>query len=353
MPETNEKLPTRRLPVRLPTRKLSEERPARRKRSKRKAKLKIPLGDTRGRGSDLVSADTSTTSAVQAGGSIKSADRPVTRLSQAGRSAALASNLQEVPAAPEQVPATLEGRSDAPEDVPAAPDEVTGEPEDVTARAVNAGQVADSSGDGRPNAASSDNENRSKDSVSTTSANTNTEQSAGRKEKHTMSTVPSERSPPPSGRALWHAAPEVYQMHEYITNVATVLHQAMKARDRKQIKSYRRTLTSAILRMREVVTRTVQAQLWDPSLVEEFMQDIDESAADLFRSANSTMMNLDQETLTAWADRCEEQARQVMHLAGQTHELITKNGWTLEECNEFMDELDEELEKLKNLSKQF
>jgi hypothetical protein len=47
-PETNEelptrrlpvRLPTRRLPVRLPTRKLSEERPARRKRSKRKAKL--------------------------------------------------------------------------------------------------------------------------------------------------------------------------------------------------------------------------------------------------------------------------------------------------------------------------
>jgi hypothetical protein len=64
-------------------------------------------------------------------------------------------------------------------------------------------------------------------------------------------------------------------------------------------------------------------------------------------------MNLDQGTLTAWADRCKEQARQVMHLAGETHELITMDGWTLEDCDEFMDELDEELEKLKNLYKQF
>jgi hypothetical protein len=90
-----------------------------------------------------------------------------------------------------------------------------------------------------------------------------------------MSTVPPERSPLPIGRALRHAAPEVYQMHEYVTKVATVLHKAMKARDRKQIKSYRCSLTSAILQMSEVVTRTVQAQRRDPSLVEEFMQDID------------------------------------------------------------------------------
>jgi hypothetical protein len=143
----------------------------------------------------------------------------------------MANTPEDVPEAPEDVPAPLEAMADAPADVPAATDEVTGKPEDVTATTANADEVADSLGDGRPNAASSDNENQSKDSVSTTSANTNTDQSAGREDKHTASTVPPEFSPPASGHALRHAAPEVYQMHEYVTNVAMVLHQAIEVMD--------------------------------------------------------------------------------------------------------------------------
>ena len=80
--------------------------------------------DTRGRDADLLSVGTSTTSAVQACGPIKSADTPVARLSQAGGSAALASDPEEVLAAPEDVPAPLEGTADSPEDVPAAPEDV-------------------------------------------------------------------------------------------------------------------------------------------------------------------------------------------------------------------------------------
>jgi hypothetical protein len=70
-------------------------------------------------------------------------------------------------------------------------------------------------------------------------------------------------------------------------------------------------------------------------------------------SANATLMYPDQETLTAWVNRCKEQTGQVTHLAGVTHELLTTDHWTCECCDEFMHELDEELEKLKNLYEQF
>ncbi len=42
-----------------------------------------------------------------------------------------------------------------------------------------------------------------------------------------------------------------------------------------------------------------------------------------------------------------------MHLASEACELLTTDNWTLEDCDEFMDELDEELKKLKDLFKQF
>jgi hypothetical protein len=124
-------------------------------------------------------------------------------------------------------------------------------------------------------------------------------------------------------------------------------------RDEKQIKSYRRSLRSAMVRMKEVATRTVQSQKWDPSLVAEFMQDVDGYTSELLKSANVTLMQLDQKTLTTWANSCAEQGRQVIHLAAEAYELLTPDAWTLEDCDEYMTELDEELKRLKDLFKLF
>jgi hypothetical protein len=120
-------------------------------------------------------------------------------------------------------------------------------------------------------------------------------------------------------------------MHDYITNVDTALHQAKEIKDRKLIKSCRRSLKAAILRMKEFATRTVQAQRWDPSLVAEFMQDVDGSTSGLFKSTNVTLMHLDQKTLTMWANSCAEQGKQVMYLASEACELLTMDNWALED----------------------
>jgi hypothetical protein len=77
-PSGEEELSIRKQLVKLSKRKLLVK-----KQSGKKAKLKITLADTRGRDADIVSVGTSTISAVQTGGSIKSADTPVARLSQA------------------------------------------------------------------------------------------------------------------------------------------------------------------------------------------------------------------------------------------------------------------------------
>ncbi len=110
-----------------------------------------------------------------------------------------------------------------------------------------------------------------------------------------------------------------------------------------------------MVRMKEVATWAVQSQRWDPSPVAEFMQDMDGSTSELLKRANVTLMQLDQnqKTLTAWANNCAEQGRQVMHLAAEAYELLTPDTWTLEDCDKYMTELDEELKRLKDLFKQF
>ncbi len=42
-----------------------------------------------------------------------------------------------------------------------------------------------------------------------------------------------------------------------------------------------------------------------------------------------------------------------MHLAAEAYELLTPDTWTLEDCDEYMTELDEELKRLKDLFKLF
>jgi hypothetical protein len=200
----------------------------------------------------------------------------------------------------------------------------------------------------RNDASRSEGENQSKDSVSVTSIDTSTDQSTS-----SRTSAQFKRPPPPSERALRHAAPEIDQTHGYITDVAAALRQAIEVRDEKQIKSYRRSLRSAMVRMKEVATRTVQSQRWDPSLVAEFMQDVDGSTSELLKNANVTLMQLDQKTLTGWANNCAEQGRQVMHLAAEAYELLTPDTWMLEDCYEYMAELDEELKRLTDLFKQF
>jgi hypothetical protein len=51
--------------------------------------------------------------------------------------------------------------------------------------------------------------------------------------------------------------------------------------------------------------------------------------------------------------RIAEQGRQVMHMAAEAYELLTPDTWMLEDCDEYMTELDEELKRLKDLFKQF
>jgi hypothetical protein len=129
------------------------ERPAGKKQLKRKAKPKISPADTGGRDSDPMSADTPTDLPAQFGLSAKSADTHIAYPPQAGESTTSADTPEDVPAAPEDLSAPLEGIPGTPEqvtttaahadDMAGFPDGMLCKPEDVTATADTSDGVAD------------------------------------------------------------------------------------------------------------------------------------------------------------------------------------------------------------------
>jgi hypothetical protein len=65
----------------------------------------------------------------------------------------------------------------------------------------------------RYDAIASDRENQSKDLVSVKSANTSTDKLTSSTDMRIKTVAQSKRPPPPSGRALRHATPEIDKMH--------------------------------------------------------------------------------------------------------------------------------------------
>jgi hypothetical protein len=161
------------------------------------------------------------------------------------------------------------------------------------------------------------------------------------------------RRPPPScGRTVRLPDPIIHQ-HRYIADLSAILRQAVEMRNERQIRSYKHTLSEAMVRSKKAIIRTAQTQRWDPGLVTYLVEDTDEFTSELIKNANTTLEHLNRENLTKWADSCAEQGGRIMNLTFEAYELLTPNAWTLEDCDEYMIELDEELKRLKDLFKLF
>jgi hypothetical protein len=189
---------------------------------------------------------------------------------------------------------------------------------------------------------------RSEDSTGVMSIGARTDQSTN------SGTGAQRKRPPPScGRALRHAAPEIDLTQGYIADLAAVLRQAVEMRNERQIRSYKRTLRKAMVRSKEIVTRTAQTQGWDLSLVASFMEDTDGFTSEVIKNADTTLRHLNQETLTRWVDSCAEQGGQIMNLTVEVYELLIPDTWMWEECNEHVVKINGILEKLGGLEEQF
>jgi hypothetical protein len=141
------------------------------------------------------------------------------------------------------------------------------------------------------------------------------------------------RRPPPScGRTVRLPDPIIHQ-HRYIADLSAILRQAVEMRNERQIRSYKHTLSEAMVRSKEAIIRTAQTQRWDPGLVTYLVEDTDEFTSELIKNANTTLEHLNRENLTKWADSCAEQGGQIMNLTFEAYELLTPNAWTWEECN--------------------
>ncbi len=107
---------------------------------------------------------------------------------------------------------------------------------------------------------------------------------------------------PPSGRMLRGAESEVEQMHNYISRIGCILHEAIRNRDADLIRSYRRALHSGIARAHETTSREADARGWDPAAVDGMLQEVEESTATLLPAAEQVLLELEEEARANWEE---------------------------------------------------
>jgi hypothetical protein len=155
---------------------------------------------------------------------------------------------------------------------------------------------------------------------------------------------------PPTGMTLRRDVPEVQQADEYVCRVSTWLKQAIDARRAEAIKSYRRALHAGLLRLEDAATRAAQARRWDLSLVDVLMQDVDGSTADLLREAGRMVQELAREDRCNWEARARNQAMRVMHVLSEAYESLSSRQWTMQDCREYEEELESELQAYRKIA---
>ena len=82
---------------------------------------------------------------------------------------------------------------------------------------------------------------------------------------------------PPDGRTLRSAHPEVKEMDDYLNRLCMLLRRAIERNRTTAVRSYRRAIASAMLRMEDAASRAVHAHKWDASLVGNMMLEIEGS----------------------------------------------------------------------------
>jgi hypothetical protein len=155
---------------------------------------------------------------------------------------------------------------------------------------------------------------------------------------------------PPTGMMLRGDVPEVQQADEYVCRVSTWLKQAIDASRAEAIKSYRRALHSGLLHLEDAATRAAQARCWDLSLVDVLMQDVDGFTADLMKEVGWMVQELAGEARRNWETRARNQAIRVMHVASEAYESLSSRQWTMQDCREYEEELESELQAYRKIA---
>jgi hypothetical protein len=105
-----------------------------------------------------------------------------------------------------------------------------------------------------------------------------------------------------------------------------------------------------LLHLEDAATRAAQARCWDLSLVDVLMQDVDGYRADLLREAGSMVQELAGEDRRNWETRARNQAMRVMHVASEAYESLSSRQWTMQDCREYEEELESELQAYRKIA---
>jgi hypothetical protein len=84
--------------------------------------------------------------------------------------------------------------------------------------------------------------------------------------------------------------------------------------------------------------------------VDVLMQDVDGSTADLLKEGGRMVQELAGEDRRNWETRARNQAMRVMHVASEAYESSSSRQWTQQDCREYEEELESELQAYRKIA---
>jgi len=110
------------------------------------------------------------------------------------------------------------------------------------------------------------------------------------------------------------------------------------------VKCQRRALTSGLQQAEEAIVRTAEAHKWTKATLERVLDDVRGHALPRREEADHFLMEEEQEQRSKWMNDCQ-MAQNAINLASQATKALTISGWSHQDCEEFLEDLEKEFQE--------
>jgi hypothetical protein len=110
------------------------------------------------------------------------------------------------------------------------------------------------------------------------------------------------------------------------------------------VKCRRRALTWGLRQAEEAIVRTTEAHKWTKAALERVLDDVRGRALPRREEADHFLREEEQEQRSIWMNDCQ-MAQKAINLASQATRVLTISGWSHQDCEEFLEDLEKEFQE--------
>ena len=152
--------------------------------------------------------------------------------------------------------------------------------------------------------------------------------------------------PTPRLRSQGHEADRQYR---YIDDLVTAIEGDLKAANTRAVKSHKRALISGLRDAEEAIRRAADAHKWTSVVFQDALDEVRGRAVPILDEVEEFLKDMTRKDKQEWAGQCLKLVENTSALASQVSRHLTISDWSLQDCEEFMEDLDKEAGRARKM----